>query len=45
MDVGWHLGKTQGGLMARKLPDGTIEWTTPLGQTFRVRPYVYRPGP
>lgn len=45
MDVGWHLGKTHGGLVARQLPDGTIEWTTPLGQTFRARPYDYRLGP
>lgn len=45
LDGGWHLGKTHGRMQLRRRPDGSIEWTTPLGQTCLVRPYDYRLGP
>lgn len=45
-DRRWHIAKTKiRGLDVRQLPDGTIEWTTPLGQSLRVRPWDYRLGP
>ena len=44
-DRGWHRAKTFYGVTAKQLPDGMIEWATPLGQTLRVKPYDYRLGP
>jgi hypothetical protein len=45
MDRPWHIGKTFGGCSIRRLPDGILEWHTPLGQRVRVRPFDYRLGP
>lgn len=45
MDRGWHRAKTFGAFLANRRPDGSIEWTTPLGQTVTVQPYDYRLGP
>jgi hypothetical protein len=33
-----HLLKTRGGWTARPLPDGGLEWTSPLGQKYIARP-------
>ena len=46
MDRGWHVPKTHApGMLVKRKPDGSIEWTTPLGQTVIVHPYDYRLGP
>jgi hypothetical protein len=45
MDRGWHNAKTHLGFKVHRQPDGSIIWTTPLGQTFTVHPYDYRLGP
>jgi hypothetical protein len=45
MDRGWHNAKTHLGFKVRRQPDGSITWTTPLGQTYTVHPYDYRLGP
>jgi len=45
MDRGWHRPKTHAGFRVKRHPDGRIEWTTPLGQTYVVHPYDYRLGP
>ena len=45
MDRGWHNAKTHLGFKVQRQPDGSIVWTTPLGQTYTVHPYDYRLGP
>lgn len=46
MDRGWHVPKTHAaGMLVKRRPDGTLVWTTPLGQTVLVHPYDYRLGP
>jgi uncharacterized protein DUF222 len=45
IDRGWHNPKTHLGFKATRNPDGSISWTTPLGQTYTVHPYDYRLGP
>jgi len=46
MDRSWHIAKTHTpGMNVTRNPDGTITWTTPLGQTLTVQPYDYRLGP
>jgi hypothetical protein len=45
MDRGWHNAKTHLGFKVQRQPDGSITWTTPLGQTYTVYPYDYRLGP
>jgi uncharacterized protein DUF222 len=45
LDRGWHVPKTRRALLATRNPDGSITWTTPLGQTVTVHPYDYRLGP
>src|SRR4051794_21743663 len=45
MDRGWHNAKTHLGFKVKRHPDGSITWTTPLGQSYTVYPYDYRLGP
>ncbi|HET7530334.1 MAG TPA: hypothetical protein VFJ98_05180, partial [Mycobacteriales bacterium] len=45
MDRGWHNAKTHLGFKVVRNDDGSLTWTTPLGQTFTVHPYDYRLGP
>lgn len=46
MDRSWHLPKTHTpGMDVTRNPDGSITWTTPLGQQVTVHPYDYRLGP
>lgn len=45
MDRRWHRAKTHAAFTVRRRGDGTLEWTTPLGQRARVRPHDYRLGP
>ena len=46
MDRSWHVPKThKPGMNVTRNPDGTLTWTTPLGQTVTVHPYDYRLGP
>jgi uncharacterized protein DUF222 len=45
MDRGWHNAKTHLGFKVSRQPDGSITWTSPLGQTYTVYPYDYRLGP
>jgi hypothetical protein len=45
MDRGWHNAKTHLDFKITRNDDGSLTWTTPLGQTFTVQPYDYRLGP
>jgi hypothetical protein len=45
VDRRWHRAKTLTGVTVRRRPDGSLEWTTPLGQSITVQPYDYRLGP
>jgi hypothetical protein len=45
MDRGWHNAKTHLRFTVIRNDDGSVTWTTPLGQTFTVQPYDYRLGP
>ena len=46
MDRGWHIPKTHHpGMFLTRNDDGSLTWTTPLGQTVTVQPYDYRLGP
>lgn len=46
MDRGWHIPKTHhSGMFLTRNDDGSLTWTTPLGQTVTVQPYDYRLGP
>jgi hypothetical protein len=46
MDRGWHVPKTHApGMFLARNPDGSLTWTTPLGQTLTVHPFDYRLGP
>ncbi len=40
----WHVLKTHGGWSYRKVCGGW-EWTSPVGRTYRTRPFDYRLGP
>lgn len=44
-DRRWHRGKTHAGWTYVKNKDGSVDWTSPLGQTVRVDPHDYRLGP
>jgi hypothetical protein len=45
LDRRWHRAKTHAGWTYVKNPDGTVDWTSPTGQTHRVDPHDYRLGP
>ena len=45
LDRGWHRGKTHAGFTLTRNPDGTLDWTSPLGQHRRSYPFDYRLGP
>jgi hypothetical protein len=45
MDRPWHRAKTHAGFIPTRQRDGSIRWTTPLGQAAVVQPYDYRLGP
>jgi hypothetical protein len=40
-----HRAKTHAHYTARRLTDGTTQWTTPTGHTHKTRPHDYRLGP
>jgi hypothetical protein len=44
-DRRWHRAKTHAGWTYRKNTDGSVDWTSPLGQSLRVDPHDYRLGP
>ncbi|HVX68797.1 MAG TPA: DUF222 domain-containing protein [Mycobacteriales bacterium] len=45
LDRRWHRAKTHAGWTYVKNQDGTVDWTSPTGQTHRVDPHDYRLGP
>jgi hypothetical protein len=44
-DRRWHNAKTHAHIRVSHNPDGTLTWTTPLGQTITTEPWDYRLGP
>jgi hypothetical protein len=45
LDRRWHRAKTHAGWTYLKNNDGTVDWTSPLGQRLRTDPHDYRLGP
>jgi hypothetical protein len=45
LDRRWHRAKTHAGWIYAKNQHGSVEWTSPLGQSVRVEPHDYRLGP
>lgn len=44
-DRRWHRAKTHADWTYRRNRDGSVDWTSPSGQTHRVDPHDYRLGP
>jgi hypothetical protein len=45
LDRRWHRAKTHAGWTYLKNKDGTVDWTSPAGQSHREDPHDYRLGP
>lgn len=45
LDRRWHRAKTHAGWTYIKNEDGSVDWTSPNGQTHRTDPHDYRLGP